>query len=68
MEYVYDEPNDSLYIYKMKGELKETRRICDDVYIDYNEEGEIYGIEILDLHRKQETGLSHDEIVKILAS
>ncbi len=53
MEVTYDPASDSLYIRLGRGKVKESREIEDGVIVDYDEEGRVIGVEILDAKKRK---------------
>jgi len=47
LEVVYDTDADCLYIQFQQGEVSKTRKIEEGILVDLDEEGRIYGIEIV---------------------
>jgi len=47
MKIVYSKDVDAIYIELLPDKAKESDAISDDVIVDYNDEGKIVGIEIL---------------------
>ncbi len=52
MKITYDEEVDALYISFKATKQVETKRIDEDIAFDYDEEGRISGIEVLDASRR----------------
>lgn len=52
MRITYDEEVDALYISFKAAEQVETQRIDEDIAFDYDEEGKIAGIEVLDASQR----------------
>lgn len=52
MQITYDEEVDALYISFKAAKQVGTKRIDDDIAFDYNGEGKIAGIEVLDASRR----------------
>jgi uncharacterized protein YuzE len=72
MEFSFDQIADALYIYISKSKVVETDQISENVMIDYDDNNQICGIEIinfskvnLDLNRLVK--LSSDELIAIVA-
>ncbi len=73
MEFSFDQIADALYIYISKSKVSETDQISENVMIDYDDNNQICGIEIinfskvnLDLNRL--VLLSSDELIASVAS
>ena len=48
MRTTYDKTADAAYIYLNEKEIEETKEISDSIYVDYDRDQNIVGIEILD--------------------
>ena len=73
MDISYDKVADALYIIINSSEVKESENLNDNVIIDYDKEGKLIGIEILnfskqDLDLNKMIKMSQDEIIAQVAS
>jgi len=62
MEFSYDKVADTLYLQFSHEKAKDTEEFNDGIILDYNEKGNIIGIEILNY---TERNLNLNEIVKM---
>jgi uncharacterized protein YuzE len=61
MEISYDKDADALYIKFIEGVFSKNHKVDDSVIIDYDDEGKILGIELLDV-KKNLPGKSLSEL------
>ncbi len=66
MKITYDEEVDALYISFKAAKQVETKRIDEDIAFDYDEEGRISGIEVLDASRRIAELPKKDFAVKVV--
>ena len=65
----YDDEADALYIQFREGEHAQTREVEAGIIVDYNEEGAVIGIEILEASKRtagegmDELTVSHPKVV-----
>lgn len=52
MEINYDKEADAMYIESRKGEFAKNNKLNDFVIIDYDQKGNILGIELLDVSKR----------------
>jgi len=52
MNISYDKDADCLYIQFQQGKVHRTRKIEEGILVDIDEEGKIYGIEIIDVSER----------------
>ena len=52
MKVRYDPEADILYILVKEGEIKDTEEIDEDLFVEYDENGSIVGIEIWQISKK----------------
>ena len=73
MDFTYDEVADALYIYFSRTKVTDTEELSTNVMADYDKDGNIVGIEILNLV-KRNVDLNHlirlnqDELIAKVAS
>ena len=58
MEIVYDKEADAIYIEFLKGDFASNKKIDDFTIIDFDKDGNMLGIEILDAGKRFPTALS----------
>ena len=51
MEFSFDQVADALYIYVSKAKVAETDQISENVMVDYDENNQICGIEIINFSK-----------------
>ncbi len=52
MKIEYSETADALYVYFKEDYVAESKEIDDGIVIDYNKEGQLIGIEVLDARQR----------------
>ncbi len=57
MYITYDKENDVLYIKYKEGKIMESEEISEGIIVDYDEKGEIIGIEILNFKERSDFNL-----------
>ena len=53
MEFSYDKRTDAIYIKLKEDEIVESEEIEEGIIVDYNEKGEIVGIEVLGIKERK---------------
>ena len=64
MQISFDKVADALYIRLSREKVHDTMEVCPDVIVDYNEAGDVIGIEVLDFSRR---GINLNELITLNA-
>jgi uncharacterized protein YuzE len=62
MNIIYDSVADAIYIKMTSGTVLESKTIKEEIIVDYMEDGEIIGLEILDYSKRK---LDLNELIKL---